>query len=165
MSKNNASANEELPLFPLLEIFGGTLGVLLLFIFLLLFQQERIKEQQKDPKNIGGIAQMKMGEQNTGYVVSCFEDHLRIEETKEEITLAELREVNNRFWSYCKDIYTVDQEKGICAFVYPGSNDVVMEIEKMFIYSLPEAKKYNFLVINEEIMENLFEISERNLGK
>ncbi|MCE7925021.1 MAG: hypothetical protein DYG98_18360 [Haliscomenobacteraceae bacterium CHB4] len=159
-----SSENDELPIFPLLEIFGGALGVLLLFIFVLLIQQERIKRQQKDPKNIGGITQMKMDNKNTGYVVSCFEDMLRIEETKEEIPLSELQKSQNRFVEYAKEKYILNKEKVICAFVYPNSNDVVMRIEKILIH-MPEAEKYNFLVINDEIMEKLYEINEKNIGK
>ncbi|MEM9548873.1 MAG: hypothetical protein AAGA77_23005 [Bacteroidota bacterium] len=160
---NRNKADNELPLFPLLEIFGGALGVLLMFIFILVFQQERIRQKQKDPKNIGGITQMKMDSKNTGYVVSCFEDMLRIEETKEELTLSDLRKSNNRFKEYCKEKYMLNKEKIICAFVYPGSNDIIMRVEKILI-GLSDADKYHFLVVNEEIMEKLLTVNEKNLA-
>ncbi len=158
------SANEEsdgLPFFPLLEIFGGTIGILLLFIFVLVFKQEQIKEMQKNPLNIGGITEMKLGSQ-WGYVVSCYRDSLRIEETKDMLSLNDLKNrKNNRFYRYCKERFALNDEKLVCFFLYPGSNNIQIWARQTILDA--KAKEYNFLIINKEIMEKLIELNEQNL--
>lgn len=163
--KTKNEKTQDLPLFPLLEIFGGALGVLLLLVIILLIQQERVRQAQKNPENLGGPAQVKLDSLITGVVVSCHKDYLRIEGEKIDIPLQELNKERNRFIDYCRDVYMLENDKRICAFVYPESNDVVMRLEKILIHHVPKADGYNFLVINEEIMQDLEEIGEKYFGK
>ncbi len=142
-----------------MEIFGGTLGVLLLFIFVLILRGEQIKEDQKNPENIGGILQEFLEESDFGYIVSCWPDSLVIEENKEVIMVEELYQSDNRFRSYVLERKELTPDKPICAFIFPGSNDVIMQVDR----NLGEAgiEPYRFLVINKEIMEALRKTSEK----
>ena len=158
--KSNDDHSEGLPFFPLIEIFGGTIGILLLFIFVLVFKQEQIREMQKNPLNISGIIQMKLGAK-FGYVVSSYSDSLKIAETGETLSLADLQKPNNKFYRYCKDRFALDDQKLICFFLYPGCNNIHIWARKNIVRA--GAKEYNFLIINKEIIEKLIEINEKNL--
>jgi hypothetical protein len=155
---------DELPIFPLLEIFGGTLGILLLFVFVLLAREQRIKVEQMDPKNLGGISQIKFQNHNW-YIVSCYKDYVKIEENKEIVTLEELQKPENRFYDYCKKKYTLNKDKVMCQFLFPGSNDVKKEVDKIIINYAKGTRPYFFLVINEEIMALLLKTGNKYFGQ
>lgn len=159
---NQSTEEESLPIFPLLEIFGGALGILLLLIVILIFQQEKVQEEQVQPEKIGKQVSIKIDSMITGMVVSCHKDYLKIEQKDLEIPLTELnQDDNNRFIDYCREVYELANEKRICAFVYPESNDVIMRVEKILIDHVPKGQVYHFMVINDEIMDELKRLGDK----
>lgn len=155
MLKKQSDFDEKLPFFPLLEVFGGAFGILVIILVFMLFLQGEITKKQRDPTKIGGIAQMKIGAY-AGYVISCFPDYLRIEKTKETITLEELNSENNAFRRFCKAYLLEGTYRKALFFLYPNSNNVLIAARKNLIDL--GFTTFNFFVINQEIMDRLVEI-------
>ena len=152
---------DDLPFFPLLEIFGGALGILLLFTFILIFQQEKIKEDQKNPNNIGSLLQQKL-KNDMGYIVSLYKDSVVIHEKNMNIFVDQLKKRENPLQNYFEERGRLNPDKYINLFVFPGSNDAAWLAEQNIVWA--GIDRYNFLVINEELMEKMQNTTSMSLN-
>lgn len=157
MASRREMDKPDVPIFQMMEIFGGAYGILIIILVIMILLQRHVQEEMNDPTKIGGITQTTLGDK-VGLVISILPDKLRIESTGEVVTLDELQMPENSFRSFAKNWLKPESGNLALFFVYPDSNNVFLSAE--YIMADLEIWYFRQLIINKEMVEELKEINQ-----
>jgi len=157
MASRREENKPDVPIFQMMEIFGGAYGILIIILVIMILLQKHVEKEMNDPTKIGGITQTTLGDK-VGFVISILPDTLRIERTGEVVTLDELQLLENPFRSFAKNWLRPESSNLALFFVYPESNNVFLSAER--ILADLEIWYFRQLIINKEMVEELKAINQ-----
>ena len=158
MASKVDESKPEIPIFQIMEIFGGAYGILIIILVVMILLQKYVEKEMNNPTKIGGVTQTMLGDK-VGLVISILPDRLRIESTGEIIMLHELKQAENPFRSYAKNMLRPESGNLALFFVYPKSNNVYLTAER--ILADLEIWSFRHLIINKEMVEELKAINQK----
>lgn len=97
--------SESQPIFSAVEVFGSTLGLLIvLFLILITYSNSDIEARLKKT-NIDGAFKISWGPSSNGFVILLLPDSLRILETGKTVPIRQICNSSSPFVSYAKKTY------------------------------------------------------------
>ena len=144
----------ELPSFPMLQMFGGLIGVLLVVVTLAAINVYQTHVQQTSPENIVGLDKVELSSRPQ-IKFSLFKDHILIVETGVKVPLDELLRPRNRVTEYLRpQIRAINtRQKAVFLLLYPGSNRTMFTMRELLVRV--GAGYFNLLLLNRELIEQL----------
>lgn len=143
-----------MPAMPMLQLFAGLIGVLILIAFLVAIKAQQVKSEQLDPESIIGIQTVDLSV-NPQIKLLLFPDYVQIQETKEKIPLASLFQADNPLRRYLRShqqaIYT--GENDLYLMLYPDSNRTMFAVRQLLVRM--KVARFNLLLLNQELMQQL----------
>ena len=145
---------KELPAFPMLQMFGGLIGVLVVIVVLAAIKVKIVQKEQTTPENIVGI---QMVDLSTKPQIKLFlyHDYVLINETQQRVSIQELMQPNNRVSLYLRR-YLNDinrNNKELFLLLYPESNRTMFAMRQLF--ARIQARRFNILMLNQELIDQL----------
>jgi hypothetical protein len=143
-----------MPAMPMLQLFAGLIGVLILIAFLVAIKAQQVKSEQIDPENIVGIQTVDLSV-NPQIKLLLFPDYVQVQETGEKIPLASLFQGNNRLVQYLSQhqraIYSGQSD--LYLMLYPDSNRTMFAVRQLLVQI--RVARFNLLLLNDELMQQL----------
>lgn len=144
----------ELPAFPMLQMFAGLIGVLLIIVVLSAMRVKQIQLEQTNPENLVGIQNIDLSSKPQ-LKFALYKDHVLIQATQQKIPLALLVRPNNPVSQYLRPhIRAVNaRQKDVFLYLYPDANRTMYLMRQLL--SNMHAQYFNLLLLNEELIEQL----------
>lgn len=152
--KQSDPSLKELPAFPMLQMFGGLIGVLVVIVVLSAIQVNLVQDQQTTPENIVGIQAVDLSTKPQ-IKLFLYHDHILIEETQQRVNVQQLLELNNPVVDYLTP-HLLDinrNHKDLFLLLYPESNRTMFAMRQLF--ARIHAQRFNILMLNQELIEQL----------
>lgn len=145
---------KELPAFPMLQMFGGLIGVLVVIVVLSAMRVQNLRDEQTKPENIVGIQSVDLSTKPQ-IKLFLYHDYVLIDETKERVSVQELMQPRNRVTQYLRP-YLNDinrDSKDLFLLLYPESNRTMFAMRQLF--ARVQARRFNILMLNQELIQQL----------
>ncbi len=144
----------ELPSFPMLQMFGGLIGVLLVIVVLSAINAQYIRSKQIDPENIVGIQTVELSTKPQ-IKLFLYRDYVLIEQTGQKVPVASLMQPNNPMIRYLRPHLSQinSRNKDVFLLLYPDANRTMFAMRQLF--SRINARYFNLLLLNEELIQQL----------
>ena len=148
-----------MPAMPMLQLFAGLIGVLILIAFLVAIKAQQVKSEQVDPENIVGIQTVDLSV-NPQIKLLLFPDYVQVQETGEKIPLASLFQGNNRLVQYLSQHQRVlySGQSDLYLMLYPDSNRTMFAVRQLLVQI--RVARFNLLLLNDELMQQLLSAGE-----
>ena len=148
-----------MPAMPMLQLFAGLIGVLILIAFLVAIKAQQVKSEQVDPENIVGIQTVDLSV-NPQIKLLLFPDYVQVQETGEKIPLASLFQGNNRLVQYLSQHQRVlySGQSDLYLMLYPDSNRTMFAVRQLLVRI--RVARFNLLLLNDELMQQLLSAGE-----
>lgn len=147
---------KELPAFPMLQMFGGLIGVLVIIVVLSAMKVQQVRNEQMDPENLVGIQLVDLSAKPQ-VKLFLYHDYVMIDETKQKIPVSELMKPQNAMTRYLiphlRDINS--NRKELFLLLYPESNRTMFAMRQLF--ARIKAQRFNLLMLNKELIKQLME--------
>lgn len=105
---------------PMMAIFGGVFGVLLVFLVVVNLYSDAAQRERLERGSEDGLYRIERADGGSGYVVMTFPDELRIIETGVSINPAEVCAAGSPFVDYASRVYQ-DNSSQLVFFMLEGS--------------------------------------------
>jgi hypothetical protein len=143
-----------MPAMPMLQLFAGLIGVLILIAFLVAIKAQQVKNEQINPENIVGIQTVDLSV-NPQIKILLFPEYVQIQETKEKVPLSSLFQANNGLVQYLNShrqtIHTGQSD--LYLMLYPDSNRTMFAVRQLMVNM--RIARFNLLLLNQELMQQL----------
>ena len=150
------SSTHEIPTFPLLEVFGGLLGVLVLLVALMARDVPMVLAAQLQPEKLQDIHRVDLST-HAEIKLMCNREEVMIADSGQTVPVNELRTEDNilarRLREHRDEFNT--REMDVLVVLYPDSNRAAYEVRQMFVRL--GIKRFHLLLLNRELMELLAE--------
>lgn len=147
---------KELPSFPMLQMFGGLIGVLVVIVVISAMKVQQVRNEQMKPENLVGIQLVDLSAKPQ-IKLFLYHDHVLIDQTKQKIPLKDLMLPQNAMTQYLRpmlrDINSGRQE--LFLLLYPESNRTMFAMRQLFANI--QARRFNLLMLNKELIKQLLE--------
>ena len=157
--KNNSSninkAFENSPNFPLAEVFGGAFAAMV-FLYLIInsFSANKANSDLKiTTKDIQGVSEFEWPLDGQGFVISCYSDRVRIEETGQEVFIEDVVNYGSPFLYYLNEKYERPYTN-LVFLIFNGGNETFATIEK-YLYTNCRNCQNSFILMNESMESTL----------
>lgn len=157
MRKNRTDRKpKELPSFPMLQMFGGLIGVLLVIVVLSAIKVQAVHNEQIDPENIVGIRMVDLSAKPQ-IKLFLYRDYVLIEQTGEKVPVAQLMQPENAMTRYLRPYLGQinNRQKDLFVLLYPNSNRTMFAMRQLF--ARINAGYFNLLLLNEELIRQITE--------
>jgi len=145
---------QELPAFPMLQMFGGLIGVLVVIVVLAAIRVQVVRDEQTKPENIVGIQTVDLSTKPQ-IKLFLYHDYVLIDETQQRVSIDELMRPRNRVSQYLRP-YLNDinrDNKELFLLLYPESNRTMFAMRQLFANI--QARRFNILMLNKELINQL----------
>jgi hypothetical protein len=145
---------QELPAFPMLQMFGGLIGVLIVIVVLSAMKVQQVRQQQTRPENIVGLQTVNLSSKPQ-IKLFLYHDYVQIDQTGQRIAVSELMQSNNAVAQYLRPSLAAinSGQKELFLLLYPESNRTMYALRQLF--ARINAKRFNLLLLNEELIQQL----------
>ena len=157
MAKNRPDRiPKELPAFPMLQMFGGLIGVLVVIVVLSAIRVQLVRDAQMKPENIVGIQNVDLSAKPQ-IKLFLYHDYVLINETQQKIPVAELMKHQNAMTQYLRPHINAinNNSKDLFLLLYPESNRTMFAMRQLF--ARIKARRFNLLMLNQELIQQLLD--------
>jgi hypothetical protein len=147
---------KELPSFPMLQMFGGLIGVLLVIVVISAINAQQTRNNQIKPENIVGIQMVDLSAKPQ-IKLFLYPDYVLIAQTGQKVPLNLLMQKNNPMTRYLRPYLPQINRKKTELFImlYPNANRTMFAMRQLF--SRINAHYFNLLLLNKELIQQLIE--------
>lgn len=147
---------KELPAFPMLQMFGGLIGVLVVIVVLSAIKVQQVRNEQLKPENLVGIQSVDLSVKPQ-IKLFLYNDYILVDQTGEKIPARELLKSQNAMTRYLRpmlnDINTGRKE--LFLLLYPESNRTMFATRQLL--SNIKVRRFNMLMLNKELIRQLMD--------
>ncbi|MFT4927892.1 MAG: hypothetical protein ACI8WB_004006 [Phenylobacterium sp.] len=145
---------KELPAFPMLQMFGGLIGVLLVIVVISAINVRQTRLSQITPENIVGIQTVDLSAKPQ-IKLFLYRDYVLIEQTGQKVALASLMQPNNAMTAYLRPYLGQinSRNKELFLMLYPDANRTMFAMRQLF--SRIGSQYFNLLLLNDELIQQL----------
>jgi hypothetical protein len=157
MAKNRPDRMpKELPAFPMLQMFGGLIGVLVVIVVLSAIRVQLVRDAQMKPENIVGIQDVDLSAKPQ-IKLFLYHDYVLINETQQKIPVSELMKHRNAMTQYLRPHLNSinNNSKDLFLLLYPESNRTMFAMRQLF--ARVKARRFNLLMLNQELIQQLLD--------
>ncbi len=145
---------KELPSFPMLQMFGGLIGVLVVIVVISALKVQQVRNEQMKPENLVGIQLVDLSAKPQ-IKLFLYQDYVLIDQTKQKIPVASLMQPDNAMTRFLRpqlnDINSGRKE--LFLLLYPESNRTMFAMRQLFAHI--QARQFNLLMLNKELIRQL----------
>lgn len=140
---------------PMLSIFAGIFGLLLVFLLLVnLLSEAAVRERLEDSAGEGAY-RLNWGGGGKGFVVMTFPDSLRIVETGEGVGRDKICALSGSFARYARRVYQ-QQNNQLIFVLLEGSVSVMAEARNCLIQLMPQrAIHISWITADQELLKSV----------
>lgn len=144
----------EIPQFPLLQMFSGLIGVLLVIVTISALKVVKVRLQQLKPENIAGIQKVNLSEKPQ-LKFFLYREGVTIAETSVTVPLDNLLEMENPVSEVIRQNRDEinDQTVEIQLILYPDSNASMFNFRQLMVEL--KVSHFNYLMLNKDLMNQL----------
>jgi hypothetical protein len=145
---------KELPSFPLLQMFGGLIGVLVVIVVLSAIKVQQVKKEQTKPENIVGIQKVELSSKPQ-IKLFLYHDYVLIDKTRQKVPVSLLMQPENPVTRYLRPQLNLINSGQVELFLllYPNSNRTMFAMRQLF--ANVKAQRFNLLMLNKELIQQL----------
>lgn len=151
---------KELPAFPMLQMFGGLIGVLVVIVVLSAIQVQVVRDQQMQPENIVGIQSVDLSTKPQ-IKLFLYHDYVLIDETQQKVSINALMQRQNAMTQYLRPYLNAinSDSKDLFLLLYPESNRTMFAMRQLF--ARIHARRFNILMLNQELIQQLIDADKQ----